>query len=518
MTTSTNTTATSDSQQSGNVAGIDLGTGMIKLAVLDEQGQPRVVPHPNGDTQVPSAVFLGDDGPVFGREAEQMGFLKPKQVAHNAKRHLGSDKPLAHGPDGSPVTAKQAVTMLFKYARRVLEQSLGEPVRDAVVCIPANLHESKRRETRSAAEDAGFNVLQLLHEPSAAGLGNKLTKRSPGLYLVIDIGAGTTDVSLLEVSGNNIGVLASNGIAKLGGLDFSSRLIGLALDEFEKEHGVRPDPDQDGLLRQELADRAETAKRALSTGNDAAIVISHNGNVSSVQITRERFDALISDLIDQVFECAKKTLNEQSIGANDLKGVLCVGGPSKMPLVRERAEAAFGIPPIADAEQHFAAALGAALGGRIELDRLGCSPVISGRRLPAINLFTQEVTTHPLGVAVLEYQSPSQETVHSVLIDKGARMPSDQTGAFSLAEPGQTTARIELLQGPDGAASKDCEALGFFELEGMPPIHDRPHVVEVRFRIDRDGMLTATAHDTVGGRSAELQVSACPRNDKRKSA
>lgn len=482
---------------------LDPGTGQCKIAVPDIGG-PRPLTHPCGSASVPSIISYASAEPKVGAQAVADGYLYPDNVVCRYKRFLGTDKPLAKDYKGKPVTARRAAETMFWYGIKCYEQATGRQPRYVVICIPANFTDPQRKEMKEAAEANGLEVILMTHEPTAAALGNRLHKRKPGIYLIIDIGCGTTDVAIVDVAGNDVTVLAANGIARLGGMDFDERIEDLYLTRFEEEHGERPNPEDDPVFRQELTERIEQVKKTLSTSDTANLVATYKGRVCALAISREQFEAATKRLLDQVMDCAVRTLEEKGVQPNKLQGILAVGGASSMPMVHRAIEERFGVAPMKQCEQHFAAAFGGVLAGQIELERQGKATSVNGKRLPPVNLFTHEVTTHPLGVTLLDQNS--QREIHSVLIDKGVPMPSTQTGRFALALPGQTDARIEVRQGPHGVPVAETTLLGECQMNGMEPIWDGDHGIEIRFKIDRHGMLAARAVDLVSHVTAELEV------------
>jgi len=335
--------------------------------------------------------------------------------------------------------------------------------------------------------------------------GNKVHDRCDGLRLVIDIGSSTTDISIGEKSGNTIAIKNTNGDPQLGGQDFSSKLREMVLERFEEKHGFRPDPQQHALAYQDLFHRIEQVKHSLTSREQASLVISCDGKVFNTTITREEFERITADEVQRVMACVNLTLQEAGVSKDDILEIIPVGGPSQMPMIADAVEGHFGKKPTCHCEPHFAVALGNVVAGRLDVERSGKSFDVNGYKLPPLSLSARDVTSHPIGVAVQEGDDNAR-LVNAVILDKGALIPSTKTHRFALAMPGQTDAKIEILQGRDGALHSQCLLLGHFELTGMTAIHDRPHPIEICLKIDKNGMLNASAYDPEGGISADLDI------------
>ncbi len=488
------------------IAAIDLGDGRLKAAIADANGNPTSMPFSDGNLCLASAVFFNADGSVlFGTEAINLGLAEPDRLVTNWKRKMGTDEVLYRSEDGTEYKARDIARLLVGEVARNYEARTGEILTRAVISVPAVYNDRKKRETEEAGKANDIDVICMPHEPTAALFGNRVHERSDGLRLVIDVGSSTTDVSVGIKSGNNITIKNTSGDPNLGGQDFSKKLRNLALDRFEEKHGFRPDPKKHVLAYQDLYHRVEQVKHSLSTREQAALVISCDGHVFNTTVTGEDFERLTSDEVKRIMDCVGKALDEAGVTVDDIVEIISVGGPSQMPMIGQAVEQRFGKKPTCHADPHYAVALGGVIAGRLEIERKGRSFEVGGRKLPPLSLSARDVTSHPIGVAALADGSDGK-LVNSVILDKGVPIPSDQTEPFALAAPGQTDARIVILQGRDGAVSDECLQLGHFELEGMTPVYDRPHRVDIRLRFDHNGVLSASAYDPVDGISADLEI------------
>jgi len=487
-----------------NLLAIDLGTGNMKLAVPDDQGNSRLLTNSSGAPSTPTAVFLDGDRILLGREADNARFQDPDRGIREWKRHMGSDAVLAVSAAGKEYRARDCAEVFIADAKTTYENKTGEVLTHVVMGIPANYEQRQRQETKAAAEALGLEVVQLVHEPTAAALGNGVHHRGDGLYLIADLGQGTFDVNLVRVHGEKVTVAGTAGVPKLGGLDFSARLQEHALGQFEAEHGFRPTQEQHPLALLDLYHRVEQAKCTLSSRDSATIVVSCEGQMALVAVTQALFRDLCADLVERAMDCVSKCLDECGVQSDGLEEALAVGGASRMRMFREAIEGRLGVQPSAQCEADYAVALGCVIAGRMELERQGRPLVINGRRLPPIRLFAEEVTSHDIGVTALTEERDRQ--VNATILKKNTPIPCEHTESFQLAEPGQTDARIELLEGQADAGRDHCRVLGHCDLSGLPSVQSDPHQIDVTMRLDRSGMLQLCAQDTASGREAELSI------------
>ncbi len=489
-----------------NFVGIDLGDGRVKVAIPDSSGNPVTMPFSDGGTYLHSAVYFNTDGSVvFGDEAWNLGLAEPQRLVVNWKRKMGTDEVLHQADDGTQYKARDIARLLLQEVARNFEARTGNILTKAAVSVPAIYNDRKKQETMEAGEQLGIEIICLPHEPTAGLFGNKVHDRCDGLRLVIDIGSSTTDVSIGEKSGNTIAIKNTNGDPQLGGQDFSSKLREMILERFEEKHGFRPDPQKHALSYQDLFHRIEQVKHSLTSREQASLVISCKGKVFNTTITRDEFEQITADEVKKVMDCVNQTLKEADISADEILEILPVGGPSQMPMIANAIEKHLGKKPTCHCEPHFAVALGNVIAGRLEVERSGKSFDVNGYKLPPLSLSARDVTSHPIGVAVLEKDN-DPKLVNAVILEKGAPIPSTKTHPFTLAIPGQTDAKIEILQGREGASYPECLLLGHFELSGMTQIHDRPHRIEICLKIDKNGMLNAGAYDPEGGINADLDI------------
>jgi len=499
-----------------SIAGVDLGTGVVKYAIPDGQGHPIPLDNPWGEPTTLSCLYLDEAGPIVGAAAVNAGFMDPQKFIKDWKRHMGTEKVLATGPDGKAWCAVDCAECHFHALKTAFEKKMGHPLQAVAVCVPADYNDAQKQDTRAAVERAGLTLVKLEHEPTAAAVGNEVHKRGDGVYLVPDLGCGTFDVSIVIVSGNSVEILATKGVAKLGGTDFNQRLTEYILDCFEQEHGIRPGPESHPHVFQDLFDRIEQAKLALSRRDKTTVMISADGKFHSVEITRKKFESLTSDLMGLMGDCVVDALKEAGIEASNLKAVIANGGGSQMPMFAETLEACIGRKPVPHADPKFAAAFGCVMSARLELARQGRESTGPNGTLPPPNVHMRDITSHDIGVAVIT--KDGKQMINCLMLSKGQPIPSDHTQAFHLSQDGQTEALIEVLQGPDGARKEECLQIGSCEITGMKAVHDQPHAIEIRLRIDTHGILTASALDPLSGATADLEINYQTPKDDRNAA
>ena len=456
-----------------NFAGIDLGDGRVKVAIPDAGGNPTTMPFSNGETYLHSAIYFHADGSVvFGEEAWNLGLVEPQRLVVNWKRKMGTDEVLYKADDNTEYMARDIARLLLEEVARNFEARMGNILTQATVSVPAIYNDRKKQETIEAGQKLGIEVVCLPHEPTAGLFGNKVHERCDGLRLIIDIGSSTTDVSVGEKAGNTIAIKNTNGDPNLGEKDFSRKLREMVLERFEQKHGFQPDPKKHALAYQDLFHRIEQVKYSLSTREQASLAISCDGKVFNTVVTRQEFEEVTRDEVKKIVDCIHQTLQEAEISPDEILEIIPVGGPSQMPMIVNAIEKQFGKKPTCHCEPHFAVALGNVVAGRLEIERSGKSLDVNGNKLPPLSLSARDVTTHPIGIAVLKDNSEST-LINVVILDKGTPIPSTKSQHFSLAVPGQTDAKIEVLQGKEGALRSECLLLGHFELSKMRPIHDR---------------------------------------------
>ena len=313
--------------------------------------------------------------------------------------------------------------------------------------------------------------------------------------------------TIAEISGDSITVKGTSGVPKLGGMDFSNRVVQHVLDAFKNTHGIVVTEDSHPQEYQEIFQRAEKAKCALSEREKTVIVAVVDGQPLSVEITRDQFNDMCKDLIGQVVDAADKALSETAVSANQVNTFVPVGGGSLVSGIADAIEERFGQRPTSRTDVHHSVAQGAVIAARLDIESRGEVVVVDNVVLPPLSMITRDVTAHAIGVTVLK--ESDQELYNSVILRKGIPFPSVEfPEKFKLADRDQTDAVIEILQGPHGARKDECQVLGTFELNGLSRVTDpgHEHIIIITMKLDKDGVLTARARDSIDGIEADLQV------------
>lgn len=486
------------------VAGIDIGTTRCKAAVIDDTGRAQIVLNRRGDPYTPSAVYFEDGHkPIVGVEAVAEGFLDPENVHSCFKRVLGAADVLHTDTKGKTYTATDLTRVLIASIKADIETRFNEEIDEAVFTVPANFQDHRKQAMIDAAEAAGVRVKKLVHEPTAAGIAYALEKKQDFRFAVFDLGGGTLDVSIMESAGDTITVLNSTGREKLGGEDFSARIERLVIDQFVKENHYEPTVATDPMFFQELAEKAEQAKIHLSLKNKTRVVVGCQGHQSIVEITRDRFDSLTKDLLQDALDCTSQAVGEINLSFADLDTIVLVGGGVRLPAVMDALADHTGIVPHCDIEPDRAVCFGAAQMCAMEFANTGKTIMIGGRAIPAPKAFVQESTAHGVGCCVAEKDGTLR---NAVILPKGTAIPTTKTDRFSIQNEGQTEARIEVLQGDEGQAHEDCLSIGEIVLTNLPPEHQKTKRIEITYAIDGNGMIRATGRDLVGGEQVEIRI------------
>ncbi len=490
------------------IIGIDLGTTNSCVAVM-EGGSPKVIHSVEGRNVIPSVVDPIKN--IVGDVAKRQMVLNPKSTIFSVKRLMGrkfSDTSTQYDAkwlpysiragkndmavlevEGKQFTPQEISAKVLAKIKADAEQYLGEPVKQAVITVPAYFDDSQRQATKQAGEIAGLEVLRILNEPTAAALAYGLDKKNVHTIAVYDLGGGTFDISILELGEGVYEVKATNGDSHLGGDDFDKRLLDFLADEFKKEHGVDLRKDPQALQR--LRDGAEKAKIELSSSIEAEVNLpfitqGKEGPLHLVtKITRAKFESLVGELVQKTIDPVKKCLADAKLKPSDINEVVMVGGMTRMPKVIDTVKNFFGKDPNRSVNPDEVVAVGAAVQ----------AGVLSGDVKDVVLL---DVTPLTLGVETLG-------AVSTPLIPRNTTVPTSKSEIFSTAADSQTSVEINVLQGERPMAT-DNKSLGRFILSGIPPAPRGVPQVEVTFDIDANGILNVTAKDKATGKANTIKI------------
>ena len=469
--------------------GIDLGTTNSCVAVM-EGGEPVVIANAEGARTTPSVVAFAKNGErLVGQVAKRQAVMNPDRTIASIKREMGTDYKVTI--DGKGYTPQEISAMILQKLKADAEAYLGEKVTDAVITVPAYFTDAQRQATKDAGRIAGLDVKRIINEPTAASLAYGLDKEDAHTILVYDLGGGTFDVSLLEIGDGVFQVLATAGNNRLGGDDFDKRIIDYMVSEFRREHNI--DLSQDTTAMQRLKDEAEKAKIELSGVTSTQInlpFITMQGGTPlhlEMTLTRAKFNELTADLVEKTIGPVNQALHDAGLTASKIDKVILVGGSTRIPAVQEAVQRVTGKEPFRGINPDECVAVGAAIQGGI----------IGGEVKDVVLI---DVTPLSLGIETMG-------GVFTRLIDRNTAIPTEKSQIFSTAADGQTSVEVHVLQGEREMAAYN-KTLGRFQLTGIAPAPRGVPQIEVKFDIDRNGIVHVSAKDLGTGKEQSITITA----------
>ena len=479
----------------GKIIGIDLGTTNSCVAVY-EGGEPVVIPNPEGARTTPSVVAFTKTGERFvGQVAKRQAITNPDRTISSIKRDMGSDRKVTI--DSKTYTPQEISAMILQKLKADAEAYLGTTVTEAVITVPAYFSDAQRQATKDAGKIAGLDVKRIINEPTAAALAFGVDKEANQKVMVFDLGGGTFDVSILDISDGVFEVLATSGNNRLGGDDFDNKIINWIAEKFKAENGI--DLRQDKMALQRLKEAAEKAKIELSG------VTSSNINLPFItadatgpkhfdaNLTRAEFDRLTADLVEATMVPTRKALADAGLSVNQIDKVILVGGSSRIPAVQEALKSFIGKEPFKGINPDECVAMGAAIQGG----------VLGG---DVNDLLLLDVTPLSLGIETLG-------GVCTKIIERNTTIPVKKSQVFSTAADSQTSVQVHVLQGEREMAAGNT-TLGMFSLDGIAPAPRGVPQIEVTFDIDANGIVNVSAKDKGTGKEQHITITSSTNMSK----
>ncbi len=492
------------------IIGIDLGTTNSAVAIM-EGGQPKIIENAEGNRTTPSIVAISKNNErLIGQTAKRQAVTNPENTVYAVKRLIGrkfedeevqrdintvsykivkAGEGVSVSMNGKEYTPQEISAMILAKIKADVEAKTGEKITEAVITVPAYFNDSQRQATKDAGKIAGLDVLRIINEPTAAALAYGFEKKKGQKIAVYDLGGGTFDVSILDVSEDTVEVKATNGDTHLGGEDFDQIIIKWIIEEFKKDTGLNLGNDK--LALQRIKEAAEKAKIELSTTmeteiNQPFITTDESGPKHLVmKITRAKLEELVGHLVENTIRPCREALRDAGFKASDIEEVVLVGGMTRMPLVQKKVKEFFGKEPNLSVNPDEVVAIGAAVQ----------AGVLRGEVKDVLLL---DVIPLSLGIETLG-------GVSTVLIERNTTIPTSKSQVFSTAADGQTSVEIHIVQGERSLAA-DNKTLGRFMLDGIPPAPRGIPQVEVSFDIDANGILNVSAKDKATGKQQSITI------------
>ena len=456
--------------------GIDLGTTYSSICHIDKYGKPEIIVNREGERIMPSVVLFDGKTPIVGTIAKNSAAMCPLNVCQYVKRHMG-DKDWRFITDEYEYTAEEISALILKRLKEDAQVALGTEIRDAIITVPAYFNDAQRKATQDAGEIAGLNVVRIINEPTAAAIAYGIDQSNEQIIMVYDLGGGTFDVTIMKVSGGNIDVIATGGDKNLGGFNWDNRIMDYLEDKLK---GVFNDDFlNDIVFNYDLREKAEIAKKTLSSRDSAKVFLSYKGVSKSIDISINEFEEITKDLLDRTESMMEMTLEDANLSWSDIDKILLVGGSTRMRAVQTLVEKISGKKPSMELHPDEAVSLGAALLGNIIED---------GNELSQIKI--SDVNSHSLGIVCLDMER--RERYNSIILPRNTKVLTKMSNVYSTISDNQTELEIEVTEGEE-------EDLDYVFTVGKVLVKIDPYPkgapVEVTYEYDNNGVIHVSVYD-----------------------
>jgi molecular chaperone DnaK len=489
--------------------GIDLGTTFSAVAHIDAYGKPQIIPNAENERITPSVVLFDATSVVVGTVARNNAVAEPEKIVDFVKREMGKSKTQFHREfDGKIYSAEELSALILRKLKADAEKYLKEPVTDAVITVPAYFNDAERTATITAGQLAGFNVLQIVNEPTAAALAYGVDKLDEDqTVFVFDLGGGTFDVTIMRIKARTIEIIATNGDHRLGGKDWDDVIVNFVAEEFDRTHGENPLLDLQSY--QDLQTRAVASKLQLSSRERTAIVHNHHGQSVKVELTREEFESRSRHLVEKCKTICEIALQEAQMKWEQIDKILLVGGMTRMPMVCNMISELSPAPVVTDVNPDEAVAMGAAIQATLSMLQ---EESVSGKKLLADDTRQQfssreghlmqvtDITTHTLGVVL--WDDTNLEEYVFPMIKKRTTIPAVAKNLFGTADANMPRAVVKIVEG-ESTLPGECTPLGVCDIT-LPPFLPKGSPVQLSYQYNANQVLEVAVEAC--GKSSKLSI------------